>query len=72
MHSHDRDTVIRLRHALQTCESTQRHTFRALDAFRAHLMAVGQQVPIQQMAELLGELATIRAQLAGTGKGGAA
>jgi len=39
MRSHDRDTVIRLRHQLQTCESSKRQAWRALDTFREHLIA---------------------------------
>jgi hypothetical protein len=72
MRAHDRQTVITLRHQLQTCQSIQRQALRMLDTFRNNLMVLGEEVNVESMAELMGELATIRAQLAGTGEGDAA
>jgi hypothetical protein len=60
MRSHDRDTVIRLRHQLQTCESSKRKTWRDLGTFLDHLTAADQEALIQRVAELAGELAAAR------------
>ena len=70
MRAHDRDTVIRLRHQLQACESSKRQAWRMLDVFLDHLIAAGQEASIQTMAELAGEISVIRVLLAGV-EGGA-
>jgi hypothetical protein len=46
MRAHDRDTVIRLRHQLQACESSKRQAWRMLDVFLEHLIAAGQEASI--------------------------
>jgi len=68
MRSHDRDTVIRLRHQLQTCESSKRQAWCDLGTFLDHLTAAGQEAPILHLAEFVGELAAIRLLLAGAGE----
>jgi hypothetical protein len=66
--SSDRETVIRLRHQLQTCESSKRLAHARLDVFRQHLVeATTETVSIQSMTEILGELAAIRLLLSGVG-----
>jgi len=60
-----------LRERLQACESRQRKAWRNLGTFLEHLIAAGQEVSIQHMAELAGEIAEIRLLLAGAGEGGA-
>jgi hypothetical protein len=70
MRAHDRDTVIRLRHRLQACESSKRQAWRMLDVFLEHLIAAGQEASIQTMAELAGEIRAIRLLLAGAGEVG--
>jgi hypothetical protein len=69
MRSHDRETVIRLRHQLQTCESSKRLAHARLDIFRVHLVAATNDMPIDTRTELLAELAELRLLLAGTGEG---
>jgi hypothetical protein len=68
MRAHDRQTVIALRHALQTCQSTQRQACRALDTFRDNLMVLGEEIYAPSMAELRRELAAIRLLLSGAGE----
>jgi hypothetical protein len=65
MRAHDRQTVIALRHRVQTLESNQRQAWRALGTFQEHLIAAGQETCILHLAELVGELAAIRLLLAG-------
>lgn len=66
----DHQTVIALRHRVQTIESTQRQAWRALDTFREHLVAAGMTISIDQITALLAELAAIRQMLSGAGEGG--
>jgi hypothetical protein len=68
MRSHDRQVIVRLRHELQTCESTQRQAWRALGTFQEHLIAAGQETPILHLAELAGEISAIRLVLDGAGE----
>ena len=67
MRSPDRDTVIRLRHALQTCESSKRVAHARLDVFRTHLVAATEAMSITLRTELLSELADLRVLLSGNG-----
>lgn len=70
MRSHDRDTVIRLRHQLQTCESSKRLAHARIDVFRARLVAATMHMSIDARTELLAERAELRLLLAGAGEGG--
>jgi hypothetical protein len=68
MRSHDRDTVIRLRHRVQTLESILRVAHARIDVFRAHLVAATEAMSITTRTELLAELSELRLLLAGEGQ----
>ena len=70
MRSPDRDTTVsRLRHQLQTCQSTQRHVHRALGLFADHFMTATEILSVSTRTDLLTELARIRLLLDGPGGG---
>jgi hypothetical protein len=57
-----------LRSRVQVLESRQRLAVAAIDEFLKHLIAAGQEAPINTMAELAGEISAIRLLLSGTGE----
>jgi hypothetical protein len=67
--SSDRQTIIVLRHRVQTLESTLRVVHARLDVFRVHLVAATNDIPIDTRTELIAKVAELRLLLAGSGEG---
>jgi hypothetical protein len=60
---------VRLRHQIQTCQSTQRQVHRALGVFADHLIAATEAtLSIQDLSTLMGELSGTRLLLNGGGR----
>lgn len=73
MRSHDRDTVIRLRHDLQACHSSQRLALVVATELKERFRHLAMLIPIKEMGETNAVLQLadrLVALLSGTGEGG--